>query len=73
MAVPKKKISKSRRNQRRSHDKIEKINVVIDSKTGEYKLPHHVSLKDGYYNGKKLYKTREEKRLEKARQEEEQK
>jgi large subunit ribosomal protein L32 len=71
MAVPKKKISKSRRNQRRSHDKIEKINLVVDSKTGEYKLPHHISLKDGYYNGKKLYQTREEKRLEKARQVEE--
>ncbi len=71
MAVPKKKISKSRRNQRRSHDAAKKINVVVDSKTGEYKLPHHISLKDGYYNGNKVIQTREEKRLEKAREEEE--
>ena len=70
MAVPKKKISKSRRNQRRSHDAAQKINVVVDSKTGEYKLPHHISLKDGYYNGKKVVTTREEKKLEKAREEE---
>lgn len=73
MAVPKKKVSNSRRNNRRSHDAIKKINLVVDSKTGEYKLPHHISLKDGYYNGKKVFKTREEKRVEKAQKEEEQK
>lgn len=54
MAVPKKKTSPSRRNQRRSHHALGQINVVVDSKTGEYKLPHHVSLKDGYYNGKQV-------------------
>jgi large subunit ribosomal protein L32 len=54
MAVPKKKTSTSKRNMRRSHHALKKINVVIDSKTGEYKLPHHVSLKDGYYNGKQI-------------------
>ncbi len=54
MAVPKKKTSKSRRNMRRAHDALKPINVVIDSKTGEYKLPHHISLEDGYYNGKNV-------------------
>jgi large subunit ribosomal protein L32 len=52
MAVPKKKTSKSKRNMRRSHHALSKVNVVIDSQTGEYKLPHHVSLTDGTYNGR---------------------
>ena len=54
MAVPKKKTSTSKRNMRRSHHALKQINVVIDSKTGEYKLPHHISLKDGYYKGKQV-------------------
>ncbi len=51
MAVPKKKTSKSRRNNRRAHDKLAKVNVVINKTTGEYQLPHQVSL-DGYYKEK---------------------
>ncbi len=42
MAVPKKKTSTSRRNQRRSHDALGKITVVIDKDTGEYRLPHQL-------------------------------
>ena len=61
MAVPKRKTSTSKRNMRRSHDAIKNINVVIDSKTGEYKLPHHVSLKDGFYKGKQVLKPKAEK------------
>lgn len=57
MAVPKKKTSKSRRNMRRSHHAIKKINVVVDAVTGEYKLPHHISLVDGYYNGRQVLVT----------------
>ena len=54
MAVPKRKTSKSRRNKRRSHHRIESANVIEDKKTGEYRLPHHVDLKSGFYNGKKI-------------------
>lgn len=54
MAVPKKKVSKSKRNTRRAHDGINKAFISFDSVTGEAKLSHHLSLKDGYYNGKKL-------------------
>jgi large subunit ribosomal protein L32 len=53
MAVPKKKVSKSKRNQRRSHLSVEKLNIVFNKATGEPQLPHHVSI-DGYYNGKKV-------------------
>ena len=54
MAVPKRKTSKSRRNKRRSHHKIIGANVIEDKKTGEYRLPHHVDLKSGFYNVKKV-------------------
>ncbi len=54
MAVPKRKTSKSRRNMRRSHDSLKTVNIVVDATTGEYKLPHHISLKDGFYKGKQV-------------------
>ncbi len=56
MAVPKKKTSKSKRNMRRSHLALGKVNVVVDPTTGEYKLPHHMSLADGFYKGRKVVK-----------------
>jgi large subunit ribosomal protein L32 len=55
MAVPKKKTSSSKRNMRRSHHALGKINVVVDATTGEYKLPHHISLSDGYYNQRQVF------------------
>ncbi len=54
MAVPKRKTSVSRRNKRRSHHKINSPNVVEDKKSGEYRLSHHIDLKTGFYNGKKI-------------------
>tara|TARA_B110001452_G_C14833744_1_gene291156 strand:- start:300 stop:473 length:174 start_codon:yes stop_codon:yes gene_type:complete len=54
MAVPKRKTTVSKRGKRRSHHKIAKINLVEDKKSGEYRLSHHVDLKSGYYNGKKI-------------------
>ncbi len=54
MAVPKRKTSVSRRNKRRSHHKVRKMNVVEDKKSGEYRLSHHIDLKTGFYNGKKI-------------------
>ena len=56
MAVPKSKVSKSKRNTRRAHDGIKKVTISYDSVTGEPKLSHHLSLKDGYYKGKQLVK-----------------
>ena len=60
MAVPKKKTSKSKRNMRRSHDALSKINVVIDKDTGEYRLPHHVDFSSGSYNKKQIIVAKEE-------------
>ena len=54
MAVPKRKTSISKKKMRRSHHRISLTNIVEDKKSCEYKLPHHVDLKSGYYNGKKI-------------------
>ena len=54
MAVPKRKTSVSKKRMRRSHHRLKSANVVEDKKSGEYKLSHHVDLKSGYYNGKKI-------------------
>ena len=54
MAVPKRKTSKSRRDKRRSHHKIRMANVIEDKKSGEFRLSHHIDLKTGFYNGKKI-------------------
>jgi len=54
MAVPKRKTSKSRRNKRRSHHRISSENIIVDKKSGEFRLSHHVDLKIGLYNGKQI-------------------
>ena len=54
MAVPKRKTTVSKRNKRRSHHKISNVNVVEDKKTGEDRVSHHIDLKTGFYNGKKI-------------------
>lgn len=51
MAVPKRKVTPSRRNKRRAHDALRIANPVEDNTTGELKRPHHVS-PDGYYKGR---------------------
>ncbi len=56
MAVPKKKTSKSRRNMRRSHLAEKKQNIITDSHSGEYVLPHRMCLLDGTYKGKQIIK-----------------
>ena len=54
MAVPKRKTSKSRRDQRRSHHRIKSANIIEDKKSGEFRLSHHIELKTGIYNGRQV-------------------
>ena len=54
MAVPKKKTSTSKRNMRRSHDALSRVNVIIDKDTGEYRRPHHMDASSGSYNDKQV-------------------
>lgn len=59
MAVPKKKVSRKKRNQR-WHGRLARkgtgtrlLNLATDQITGELKLSHHMA-KSGYYNKKKV-------------------
>jgi len=54
MAVPKTKISKSRRNMRRAHDSLTAVNVAECPNCGETKRPHHVCGSCGYYDGREV-------------------
>jgi len=53
MAVQKNKVSRSRRNQRRSHDSLSKPTLSVDKTTGELHRRHHITA-DGFYKGKKV-------------------
>ena len=54
MAVPKKKVSKSRRNKRRAHDGLKTMSFVECSNCGELKRPHHVCGACGYYDDREV-------------------
>ena len=54
MAVPKKKISKSRRNMRRSHDALKAGAHVECPNCGELKRPHPVCGHCGHYDGREM-------------------
>lgn len=54
MAVPKKKVSKSRRDQRRAHDAMRPAPYVECASCGEYKRPHHVCPSCGHYNDREV-------------------
>ena len=50
MPVPKKRLSRTRRDRRRAqHDKAPMPSMVRCSACGEYKLPHHVCGACGWY------------------------
>ena len=59
MAVPKKKISKARRGERRSHDALKPPSYVEDQTTGEYHRPHHVDMKTGFYKGRQVIQVKD--------------
>jgi large subunit ribosomal protein L32 len=58
MAKKKKKISKTRRDKRRTHDKIEVRPMIADPVTGDVSLYHRVNLETGMYRGQKVMKGR---------------
>lgn len=54
MAVPKSKITPSRRGMRRSHDAISSTAYIEDKESGELRRPHHIDLKTGKYRGRQV-------------------
>ena len=61
MAVPKTKISKSKRNMRRSHNAINILNIIEDKDSGEPRISHRIDLSTGIYNGKQIIRQKESK------------
>ena len=54
MAVPKRKVSPSRRGMRRSADALKAPTYIEDKDSGELRRPHHVDLKTGMYRGRRI-------------------
>ena len=52
MAVPKKKTSQARRDQRRAHHAIKAPNPVACPNCGELHVPHRVCRNCGFYKGR---------------------
>ncbi len=60
MAVPKSKITKSKRNMRRSHDSLKANAFIEDKETGELHRPHHIDLKTGMYRGRQVLEPKDD-------------
>jgi large subunit ribosomal protein L32 len=52
MAVPKKKTSQARRDQRRAHHALKGTNLVGCPNCGQPHVPHRVCANCGYYKGR---------------------
>ncbi len=52
MAVPKNRTGKASKRKRRTHYKLNKVTLVKDPKTGEYRRPHHQESTEGEFRGK---------------------
>ena len=65
MAMQKSKRSRARRGAGRAHFNLVPKGWTINKDTGEVVPPHKVS-PSGWYKGKKIFKTKEDKRAERA-------
>ncbi|WP_176226812.1 50S ribosomal protein L32 [Candidatus Hakubella thermalkaliphila] len=54
MPLPKRKMSKSRRNKRRTHQKLSLPSLVECPQCHEMKEPHKICLQCGYYEGREI-------------------
>jgi len=59
MAVPKRKTSKSKRDKRRTHKKIDGPNLSTCPQCGEARLPHHVCPSCGVYKDRTVIESKE--------------
>ncbi|MEM1365749.1 MAG: 50S ribosomal protein L32 [Pseudomonadota bacterium] len=59
MAVPKSKITRSKRGHRRSTDALKNPSYVEDKNSGELRRPHHIDLKTGMYRGRQVLAARD--------------
>ncbi len=60
MPVPKRRTPRSRRNKRRSHDRLTPRQTVVCRQCGHAKLPHTVCGNCGHYRGRQVLEVEEE-------------
>jgi large subunit ribosomal protein L32 len=60
--LPKRKLSKGRRDRRRSQDALQVANLVQCSNCGEMRLSHTVCPKCGHYQGREVVATEKEEK-----------
>ncbi|MEM1396852.1 MAG: 50S ribosomal protein L32 [Pseudomonadota bacterium] len=60
MAVPKRKVTPSKRGMRRGHDNISADAYIEDSESGELRRPHHIDLKTGKYRGRQVLEPKDD-------------
>lgn len=59
---PKRKISKARRDRRRSHDALITSNLIACSNCGEMALQHTVCPSCGFYKGREIIEVKKEEK-----------
>ncbi|NQU29277.1 MAG: 50S ribosomal protein L32 [Anaerolineae bacterium] len=59
--LPKRKISKGRRDRRRAHDFLKPRNLTTCSNCGSMRLPHTVCANCGFYKGREVIEVSKEK------------
>ncbi len=60
MAVPKRKVTPSKRGMRRSHDRVATPAYAECDNCGELKLPHHLCNACGQYRGRQIFTPKSE-------------
>lgn len=69
MAVPKRKISRTNRDKRRTHDGIKLLNITECPRCHSKKIAHHVCIACGYYkNSEIISQEKDKKAKEKAKE-----
>lgn len=69
MAVPKRKISRTNRDKRRTHDRIKLLNITECPRCHSKKIAHHVCIACGYYkNSEIISQEKDKKAKEKAKE-----
>ena len=58
--LPKRKVSKSRRNRRRAHHALTLDHLVVCETCGEYRVAHRVCPKCGSYKDEQVYEVDDE-------------
>ncbi len=66
MAVQQNRVTRSKRNMRRSHDALKAVSSAECGNCGELKLPHHVCGACGHYGGREIVRPTDEIELDDA-------